>query len=89
MRGQERELILLRSENGETWKEHVYDCKTENLSQLLNGMDEGEAHVIFSHMNGIIHAHTALLMHKLKWVKTDVSDVYHVWSTFYNINTSL
>ncbi|XP_061564885.1 ankyrin-3-like isoform X8 [Cololabis saira] len=40
MRGQERELILLRSENGETWKEHVYDSKTEDLNQLLNGMDE-------------------------------------------------
>ncbi|XP_077406082.1 ankyrin-1-like isoform X45 [Vanacampus margaritifer] len=40
MRGQERELILLRSENGETWKEHLYDCKTEELRQLLNGMDE-------------------------------------------------
>ncbi|XP_054898839.1 ankyrin-3-like isoform X31 [Poeciliopsis prolifica] len=40
MRGQERELILLRSENGETWKEHLYDCKTSDLSQLLNGMDE-------------------------------------------------
>lgn len=45
MRGQERELILLRSENGETWKEHVYDCRTEDLNKLLNGMDEGEAHV--------------------------------------------
>lgn len=43
MRGQERELILLRSENGETWKEHLYDSKTEDLNQLLNGMDEGEA----------------------------------------------
>nr|XP_020472182.1 ankyrin-3-like isoform X16 [Monopterus albus] len=40
MRGQERELILLRSENGENWKEHLYDCKTDDLSQLLNGMDE-------------------------------------------------
>ncbi|XP_025765401.1 ankyrin-3 isoform X11 [Oreochromis niloticus] len=40
MRGQERELILLRSENGETWKEHLYDCKTDDLNQLLNGMDE-------------------------------------------------
>ncbi|XP_072768817.1 uncharacterized protein [Nerophis lumbriciformis] len=40
MRGQERELILLRSENGEAWKEHLYDCKTEDLRQLLNGMDE-------------------------------------------------
>lgn len=45
MRGQERELILLRSENGETWKEHLYDCKSGDLSQLLNGMDEGEAHI--------------------------------------------
>uniref|UniRef100_A0A3Q2DTN5 Ankyrin 3 n=1 Tax=Cyprinodon variegatus TaxID=28743 RepID=A0A3Q2DTN5_CYPVA len=40
MRGQERELILLRSENGESWKEHLYDCKTTDLNQLLNGMDE-------------------------------------------------
>ncbi|XP_071319830.1 ankyrin-3 isoform X15 [Trachinotus anak] len=40
MRGQERELILLRSDNGETWKEHLYDCKTDDLNQLLNGMDE-------------------------------------------------
>ncbi|XP_024140594.1 ankyrin-3 isoform X14 [Oryzias melastigma] len=40
MRGKERELILLRSENGESWKEHLYDCKTEDLNQLLNGMDE-------------------------------------------------
>lgn len=45
MRGQERELILLRSENGESWKEHLYDCKTNDLNQLLNGMDEGEAHL--------------------------------------------
>ncbi|XP_062234953.1 ankyrin-3-like isoform X6 [Platichthys flesus] len=40
MRGTERELILLRSENGETWKEHLYDCKNDDLNQLLNGMDE-------------------------------------------------
>uniref|UniRef100_A0A674EDQ4 ZU5 domain-containing protein n=1 Tax=Salmo trutta TaxID=8032 RepID=A0A674EDQ4_SALTR len=40
MRGKERELIMLRSENGETWKEHQYDCKTDDLNELLNGMDE-------------------------------------------------
>ncbi|XP_076856713.1 ankyrin 3b isoform X2 [Brachyhypopomus gauderio] len=40
MRGKERELIILRSENGEMWKEHQYDCKTEALNELLNGMDE-------------------------------------------------
>lgn len=42
MRGKERELIMLRSENGETWKEHHYDWKTQDLQELLNGMDEGK-----------------------------------------------
>ncbi|KAG8552484.1 hypothetical protein GDO81_004544 [Engystomops pustulosus] len=40
MRSKERELIVLRSENGESWKEHQYDCKLEELNELLNGMDE-------------------------------------------------
>ncbi|XP_031971904.1 ankyrin-3 isoform X18 [Corvus moneduloides] len=40
MRGKERELIILRSENGETWKEHQYDSKHEDLTEILNGMDE-------------------------------------------------
>uniref|UniRef100_A0A8C6YEI1 Ankyrin 3 n=1 Tax=Naja naja TaxID=35670 RepID=A0A8C6YEI1_NAJNA len=40
MRGKERELIVLRSENGETWKEHQYDSKHENLLEILNGMNE-------------------------------------------------
>ncbi|XP_029397985.1 ankyrin-3 isoform X14 [Mus pahari] len=40
MRGKERELIVLRSDNGETWKEHQFDSKNEDLAELLNGMDE-------------------------------------------------
>ncbi|KAM3913071.1 ankyrin-3 isoform 8-T8 [Leptodactylus fuscus] len=40
MRSKEREFIVLRSENGESWKEHQYDCKLEELNELLNGMDE-------------------------------------------------
>ncbi|XP_040293229.1 ankyrin-3 isoform X3 [Bufo bufo] len=40
MRSKERELIVLRSENGESWKEHQYDSKLEELTELLNGMDE-------------------------------------------------
>ncbi|XP_064001240.1 ankyrin-3 isoform X11 [Pogoniulus pusillus] len=40
MRGKERELIVLRSENGETWKEHQYDSRHEDLTEILNGMDE-------------------------------------------------
>lgn len=48
MRGKERELIMLRSENGETWKEHHYDSKSEDLVKLLNGMDEGKMMIIKS-----------------------------------------
>ncbi len=48
MRGKERELIMLRSENGETWKEHHYDSKSEDLIELLNGMDEGKMMIIKS-----------------------------------------
>nr|XP_060624933.1 ankyrin-3 isoform X6 [Anolis sagrei ordinatus] len=40
MRGKERELIVLRSENGETWKEHQFDNRHENLTEILNGMNE-------------------------------------------------
>lgn len=42
MRGMERELIVLRSDNGDTWKEHQYECFGEDLIDLLNGMDEGK-----------------------------------------------
>lgn len=41
MRGKERELIVLRSDNGDTWKEHQSEIRTEDLTDLLAGMDEG------------------------------------------------
>uniref|UniRef100_A0A667WR28 Ankyrin 3a n=1 Tax=Myripristis murdjan TaxID=586833 RepID=A0A667WR28_9TELE len=40
MRGKERELIVLRSDNGDTWKEHQSDARPEDLTELLSGMDE-------------------------------------------------
>ncbi|XP_026210747.1 ankyrin-3-like isoform X18 [Anabas testudineus] len=40
MRGKERELIVLRSDNGDTWKEHQSDVRPEDLTDLLTGMDE-------------------------------------------------
>uniref|UniRef100_A0A8C6WRY9 Ankyrin 3a n=1 Tax=Neogobius melanostomus TaxID=47308 RepID=A0A8C6WRY9_9GOBI len=40
MRGKERELIVLRSDNGDTWKEHQSDVRPEDLVELLGGMDE-------------------------------------------------
>lgn len=52
MRGKERELIVLRSENGETWKEHQFDSKNEDLTELLNGMDEGNDRAILLPFRG-------------------------------------
>uniref|UniRef100_A0A7N8YGU5 Ankyrin 3a n=1 Tax=Mastacembelus armatus TaxID=205130 RepID=A0A7N8YGU5_9TELE len=40
MRGKERELIVLRSDNGDTWKEHQSDARPEDLTDLIAGMDE-------------------------------------------------
>ncbi|XP_067373237.1 ankyrin-3-like isoform X17 [Channa argus] len=40
MRGKERELIVLRSDNGDTWKEHQSDTRADDLADLLAGMDE-------------------------------------------------
>ncbi|XP_031441404.1 uncharacterized protein LOC105907238 [Clupea harengus] len=40
LRGKERELVILRSETGESWKEHHHEFTEEELNQILNGMDE-------------------------------------------------
>ncbi|KAM9717852.1 ankyrin-2b isoform 6-T6 [Menidia menidia] len=40
LRGKERELVILRSETGESWKEHHCEFTQEELNQILNGMDE-------------------------------------------------
>ncbi|XP_055362830.1 ankyrin-2b isoform X22 [Betta splendens] len=40
LRGNERELVILRSETGESWKEHHCEHTQEELNQILNGMDE-------------------------------------------------
>ncbi|XP_072232769.1 ankyrin-2-like isoform X2 [Leuresthes tenuis] len=40
LRGKERELVILRSETGESWKEHHCEYTQEELNQILNGMDE-------------------------------------------------
>ncbi|XP_055084963.1 ankyrin-2-like isoform X3 [Periophthalmus magnuspinnatus] len=40
LRGRERELVILRSETGESWKEHTCEHTQEELNQILNGMDE-------------------------------------------------
>lgn len=38
----DRELVVLRSENGSVWKEHRNRYGDEVLETILNGMDEGK-----------------------------------------------
>uniref|UniRef100_A0A8C9U2G1 Ankyrin 2 n=1 Tax=Scleropages formosus TaxID=113540 RepID=A0A8C9U2G1_SCLFO len=40
LRGKERELVILRSETGESWKEHHCEHTEDELNEILNGMDE-------------------------------------------------
>ncbi|XP_061441305.1 ankyrin-2 isoform X31 [Rhineura floridana] len=40
LRGKERELVILRSENGDNWKEHFCEYTEDELNEILNGMDE-------------------------------------------------
>ncbi|KAF5294455.1 hypothetical protein FQR65_LT01581 [Abscondita terminalis] len=42
LRGKQREIIVLRSENGETWKEHTLDASEEAIQDVLNHSFEGE-----------------------------------------------
>lgn len=41
LRGKERELVVLRSESGDGWREHLCDCSEGELNEVLNGVDEG------------------------------------------------
>ena len=42
LRGREREIVILRSDNGETWHEHSMDASEEAIHEALNGSFEGE-----------------------------------------------
>lgn len=36
LRGKEREIVILRSDNGETWREHTVDCSEEAVQDVLS-----------------------------------------------------
>jgi ankyrin len=42
LRGKEREIIILRSDNGEHWKEHTLEASEEAVQEVLNESFEGE-----------------------------------------------
>lgn len=46
LRGKQREIIVLRSDNGETWKEHTLEANEEAIQDVLNHSFEGEGNQI-------------------------------------------
>ena len=42
LRGKEREIVILRSDNGETWREHMVEATEEAVQEALDGSFEGE-----------------------------------------------
>lgn len=46
LRGKQREIIVLRSDNGETWKEHTLEANEEAIQDVLNHSFEGEGKVV-------------------------------------------
>lgn len=58
LRGKERELVVLRSENGDSWKEHCCEHTEDELNEILNGMDEGAWGHFFLRTQGcaLVHA---------------------------------
>lgn len=47
LRGKEREIIVLRSDNGETWREHTLEATEEAVQEVLNESFDGEGIFIF------------------------------------------
>lgn len=43
LRGREREIIVLRSDNGETWREHTLDANDDAVQDVLDASFDGEA----------------------------------------------
>ena len=42
LRGKEREIVILRSDNGETWREHTIEATDAAIQDALHGSFEGD-----------------------------------------------
>lgn len=45
LRGKQREIIVLRSDNGETWKEHTLEANEEAIQDVLNHSFDGDGKI--------------------------------------------
>lgn len=47
LRGKEREIVILRSDNGETWREHTLEASEEAIQDVLQESFDGEGKFYF------------------------------------------
>jgi hypothetical protein len=47
LRGKQREIVVLRSDNGETWKEHTLEANEEAIQDVLNHSFDGEGFLYY------------------------------------------
>lgn len=73
----DRELVVLRSENGSVWKEHRNRYGDEVLETILNGMDEG-VHLVMlisSQLNVLVN----LILNLLEQLFFINSFLFYLW----------
>lgn len=67
LRGKEREIVILRSDNGETWREHTLEASEEAVQDVLNESFEGEGKlqtILFSEHENVTHLSGIKKFHK-------------------------
>lgn len=94
LRGKERELVILRSETGESWKEHHCEHTQEELNQILNGMDEGQSPILAddtaaSNDKGLMTSFLSHLLQNWKLPKSWRGNAFAVSSLEISHNTLL
>jgi len=52
LRGKEREIVILRSDNGETWREHTLEASEEAIQDVLQESFDGEGTYLFLKYTG-------------------------------------
>ena len=56
LRGKEREITILRSDNGETWREHTLEATEDAIQEALGGSFEGEGDFLKEHPHAVVGA---------------------------------
>jgi ankyrin len=48
LRNKEREIVILRSDNGETWKEHTLEATEDAVQEVLQESFDGDGTIMLS-----------------------------------------